>query len=290
MVAVVIASILALVCVGAFIGAALADEFDRAPWVGTGVVTLVLAVITLLVGSANTVGANKVGVVTEFGRYQGAIGSGFHWLKPWADVEEFGTRIQPLEMQDVPIRFDGNSGGAADMLVEWRIEASDEAAIKRLWSDYRTFEAVQDRVVNASARSSLNVVLAGYTPSDGIAGTALRPITDATLAGIQKRLEKSGVVVERVTIRQIDPDAQSQDRINRQVQAKADLERTATTKQIAEQEAQIASIRQQSQTPSSLQFECLRIAADWDAGRQGPLPQTWNCNLTGESAPVIVGR
>jgi regulator of protease activity HflC (stomatin/prohibitin superfamily) len=288
MVAVVIAIILALAGVGCLIAARF-TEHDRAGYLGAGVAAVVLAGIVVILGSITTVGANKVGVVTEFGRYQGTVDSGMHWLAPWADVEEFGTRIQPLEMK-VPVRFEGNSGGDADLLVEWRIEASNEDAIKRLWSDYRTFDAIENRVVESNSRGALNVVLASYTPSEGVAGTALRPITDATLRVVRERLLRTGVVVERITIRQINPDKNSQDRINLQVQAQADLERAATTRQIAEQEAEIAATRQRSQTPSSLQYECLRIAADWNQAQQGPMPQTWNCALAGAAPPVIVGR
>jgi hypothetical protein len=71
--------------------------------------------------------------------------------------------------------------------------------------------------------------------------------------------------------------------------AQADLERTEVTKRIAEQEARIAATRQRSQTPESLTYECLRITADWDAQRQGPMPQTWQC-LNPQGNPVIVGR
>lgn len=293
MVAVIIAGIVALVAVALSIGSRVTSDSDARPvLIGSGCIAVVIALLVVSLASVTTVGANKVGVVTSFGRYQGTVGSGLHMLAPWKDVEEFGTRIQPLEMQDVPIRFEGNSGGDADLLVEWRVEAANEAAIKRLWSDYRTFDAVQNRVVQSNTRNALNVVLAGYTPSEGIAGTALQPITDATLGGVQQRLRSTGVIVERVTIRQVNPDAQSQDRINRQVQAQADLERTATTKQIAQQEAEINGIRQRSQTPQSLTFECLRILADWDQDRQGPIPAAGiPCGLpAGGGNPVIVGR
>lgn len=288
---VIVVVLIALAGVGALIGTRVTSvDKVRRSLLASGVAALILAPIVWVVGMITTVGANQVGVVTEFGRYQGTIAPGLHFLAPWSDVEEFGTRIQPLEMQDVGVRFDGNSGGTADLLVEWRIEATDEPAVRKLWSDYRTFDAVQNRVVQSNARNSLNVVLAGYTPSTGVAGTSLQTITDATLTGVKTTLAGSGVIVERITIRQIDPDTQSQDRINRQVQAQADLERTETTKRIAEQEAAIAAIRQGSQTPSSLQYECLRIASDWEQNKQGPLPVTWDCNFGGPGAPVIVGR
>lgn len=291
MAAVVIATIIALAGIAAWVGSRLAPPHERPAWIGGGVGGLVVAGIVVIAASVTTVPAHTVGVVTEFGRYQGVLNPGWHMLAPWADVEEFGTRIQPLDLPDVPIRFGGNSGGSADLLVEWRVETADEAAIKRLWQDYRTFAAIQTRLVHASARSALNVVMAGYTPSEGVSGTALQPITDATLTGIRERLTGTGVVVERVTIRQIDPDPQSQARIDRQVQAQADLERTAVTEQIAEREARIAATRQRSQTPSSLTYECLRILADWDHARQGPIPPALDCSLTGgESPALIVGR
>jgi regulator of protease activity HflC (stomatin/prohibitin superfamily) len=263
---------------------------DRLGTTAVGAVGVIAALAIMLISSFTTVGANRVGVVTEFGRYVGIIQSGPHLLWPWKSVEELPTRIQPLELPDVPVRFEGNSGGTADLLTEWRVEGSDERSIKRLWSDYRTLDAVQDRVVQANSRNALNVVLAEYTPSEGVSGNSLTKITQATLTEIQNRLKGTGVVVERITIRQIDPDPVSQDRINRQVQAQADLERTEVTKQIATQEAAIAATRQQSQTPQSLQYECLRIIADWDAQRQGPMPQTFNCNFGAPGDPVILGR
>lgn len=249
-----------------------------------------IALIVVIVGSVTTVTANTIGVVTSFGRYQGTIGSGLHWLAPWSDVEEFGTRIQPLEMQDVPIRFEGNSGGTADVLIEWRIESDNEPAVKRLWSDYRTFEAIQNRVVHSNSRNALNVVMAAYSPSAGVSGGSLREITDKTLTDLKAKLGGTGVTVERVTIRQIDPDAVSQDRINRQVQAQADLDRTVTLQQIATKEAEIAATRATTRTTGTLQQNCLDLVGDWDVTKRGPLPATFNCAFNGEPAPVVVGR
>lgn len=286
-----IASLIAVIVgVLAFIAAWIAKGEDRVAAIVSGIAFVAAGVLVFVISSITTVGANRVGIITEFGRYQGTIQPGLSMMWPWADVEELPTRIQPLELKDIPVRFEGNSGGTADVLVEWRVEGTDETSMRRLWQDYRTTDAVQDRVVQSNSRNALNVVLAGYTPSRGVSGASLTDITGAALAQIKARLGGTGVIVERITIRQIDPDVQSQERINRQVQAQADLERTETTKEIAKREAEIAATRQTSQTPSSLQYECLRIVGDWNQATQGPMPQTFDCNFGGPAAPVIVGR
>lgn len=297
MVAVVLASILGLVTLGALIAAFFASSArgaepvsDRTSMLGLSLLAGLMAGGTLLVSSVTTVSANTVAVVTEFGRYQGTLDSGLHLIAPWSDTEEFGTRIQPLTMDDTPIRFEGNSGGSADLLIEWRIDTSREDQIERLWRDYRTFDAVQNRLVRSNTRTSLNVELANYTPSEGVSGATLPQITEASRDRLRDVLAPVGIVVERVTIQQINPDRQSQDRINRQVQAQADLERTETTQQIAEREAAIAATRQRAQTPEALQYECLRIVADWKQDMQGPIPTTFNCAFGASGAPVIVGR
>jgi regulator of protease activity HflC (stomatin/prohibitin superfamily) len=274
----------------AIIGRSLHNEEDRRGAGILGICSAILAAIIFIASAATTVSANTVGVVTSFGRYMGTIQPGFHMLWPWQDVEEFGTRIQPLEMHDVPIRFEGNSGGDANMLVEWRIKSSSDEDVKRLWMDYRTFDAIQNRLVHSHAANALNVVLAGYTPAEGVSGAKLQEITDKVLADLNDKLANTGVVVDRVTIRGINPDAVSQDRINRQVQAKADLDRLSTTEQIAQKEADIARTRATTQTPGTLQQSCLDLTENWDASKHGPLPPTWNCGMGGNAVQTMPVR
>ena len=77
---------------------------------------------------------------------------------------------------------------------------------------------------------------------------------------------------------------------DKQVQVTADLSRLPIQQQIADQEAAIARTRATTQTPGTLQQNCLDIVAEWDASKRGPLPATFNCNFSGSSTPVIVGR
>lgn len=262
---------------------------ERRGGIAVGCAASAAAVILILIGSITTISANTVGVVTAYGKYKGIEPSGLHWLAPWDDVEEFGTRIQPLEMDGVGIRFEGNSGGTANLLVEWRIQSDSEPSIRQLWSDYRTFDAIQNRVVQSRARNALNVTLAGYSPNDGVSGASIVAIQNKTREIMQQDLRGTGVIVERVTVRQIDPDAGSQDRINKQVQANADLARLPVNQEIADREAIIARTRASTQTPGTLQQNCLDIVDGWDVSKRGPLPATFNCAFAAPQSPVVVG-
>jgi regulator of protease activity HflC (stomatin/prohibitin superfamily) len=263
------------------------NQEDKAVSALIGFVSGGLALVIWVCGMFTSVSANSIGVVTSFGRYQGVIQSGVHWMAPWNDVEEFGTRIQPLELNDVPIRFQGNSGGTADMLVEWRISSDDEKQIHQLWSDYHTFEAIQNRIVQSRSLNALNQTLAQFPPSEGVSGANIPRIQTSTLTLVNQELADTGIVVARITLRQISPDASSQDRINRQVQALADLQRMDTQKQIADKEAEIARTRATTQTPGTLVQTCLDMTQSWDVAKRGPLPTTWNC--LGGNVPTVVG-
>src|ERR1044072_970353 len=71
--------------------------------------------------SAFNVEARTVGVVTEFGKAVDTVEPGFHFLPPWAEVTEFPTSNQNLDLDGsdgddqgtpVPVKFDGGGTGS----------------------------------------------------------------------------------------------------------------------------------------------------------------------------------
>src|ERR1700756_1710653 len=119
-----------------------------------GIGVAVVAAGILLLDSATTVSANSVGIETQFGRPTGTLQSGLHFLAPWAEVEEFSTRVQVTNRQAsaqgdnagvdcVQVNLKGGASACADIAVRYVINASD--AID-LWRRYGDFDTVRDRL------------------------------------------------------------------------------------------------------------------------------------------------
>lgn len=256
-------------------------------------VVFALATVAMFIGgSVTTVSANHVGVMTKFGAYQGVLQSGFHWKSPLVSTEEIPTRAQLLSLTDTGIKFSGNSGGNADVLVGWKVAKDDEASIRKLWETYKTRDEIEDKLVKKAGVNGANQVTAQYEPGKGVNGATLPEINAKAKDAIDRLLDGSGVIAEIVNVSEVNPDAESQKRINLQVGAEANRSRALIDKETARTEAETAEIRNRTQTPASLQYRCLEIAAGWDQQRQGNMPLIWSClgSADAENVNLNAGR
>lgn len=273
--------ILLIVLVGSVI-AVFVDKSEGgsgAGGVGAGAATIVLLVILTLVFSATTVGARSVGVQTAFGQYKGTLSSGFHWTAPWANVEEFSTRIQPLDLdgnEGVNVNFQGGGQGKIDSTVRWYIDTNNA---EKLWQKYKTFDNVRDQLVKSAAKDSFRVVIGKYSPNDARSGENLRPITELVKNDLDKTLASYGVKVDSISVKGISLDQATQKSLEKVVVANNDIERAKSEQERARIDAETAKIRQQAGVLSgpALVRYCLEVTNAWDNGKNGALPAGWNC-------------
>lgn len=284
----VIAIILGVVALGG-IGAIFFATYDDSKALGAivAVVATVLCIGCVIGGKATTVSANHVGVVTQLGSYKGQLDSGFSWKGILESVEEIPTRTQLVTQTDVSIRFSGNSGGNADITVGWHAAKGDEQGIKKLWETYKTRESIENDLVKPNARNALNQATAQFEPGAGVSGASLPQINGETQRAIAKLMEGKGVIVDTITVSDVQPDPNSQDRINKQVAALADQQTAKTEFETAKIQRDTAGIRNQTQSQSSLAYECLLTAKNWNAEKQGQMPLVWNC-LGGDVGDVNI--
>lgn len=260
-----------------------------------GLVGLVAVVLGItLIMSSTTIGARSVGVETRFGKYVSTQQSGHHWLNPFSTVEEFSTLTQNLHLDGskddnhgpkTAVAFNGGAAGSVEVTVRWRIT---DDGVGKLWHDYKTFENVRDNLVTADAQNSIRTQFSNYTPVDAIDGNNLNKIMKAIQGDLGDKLKNYGVTVDSIQVTNVALGQQAQASLDRIVQANADVQRAQAEQQRATIEAQTAQIRQQTLTPEAITRYCLEVANAWDAGKNGPLPATFNCGLGG-SATTLIG-
>jgi regulator of protease activity HflC (stomatin/prohibitin superfamily) len=241
--------------------------------------SIALLVIVTLIFSATTVGARSVGVQTAFGQYKGTLSSGFHWTAPWANVEEFSTRIQPLDLDgndSIGVNFQGGGQGSVETTVRWYID-TDNA--EKLWQKYKSFDNVRDQLVKSAAKDSFRVIIGKYSPNDARSGENLRPITNLVKDDLDKTLAAYGVKVDSISVKGIALDSATQKSLEKVVVANNDIERAKSEQERAVIDAKTAEIREKAGVLSgpALVRYCLEVTNAWDTSKNGPLPAGWNC-------------
>jgi regulator of protease activity HflC (stomatin/prohibitin superfamily) len=201
-----------------------------------GISLLVIAAVVTLCDMATAVSANSVGIETKFGRPVGTLQSGLHFLAPWADVQEFSTRVQVTDRQqsaqgDVPgadcvqVNLKGGASACADVAVRYVINPTD--AID-LWRRYGDFDTVRDRLLRTATDNAAKLVYGQFDPQSAISGDALPQLTAGLTKELTNQLASSGLTLVAIAPGQLHLSPDVQQRIN-------DVLNAATQTQIAQQ-------------------------------------------------------
>lgn len=247
-----------------------------------GPAAIVWAVILGLVSfgmSITVVDSRAVGIQTSFGKYRDTLSNGFQLTAPWSDTEQFTTRVQYLDLdgdQAVPVTFKGGGGGDISTTPRWRIS---EKKAGDLWKKYKTFGAVESKLVNSAAKDSVRVVAAKYTPNEARSGEFLRKVSAEVERDLAVTLADDGILIDSVSIKGIRLDERSQTSLDKIVEANNYIERAKAEQERAKIEAETAKIRQQTGALSdaNITMKCLEILDKWNSANNGPLPAGFVC-------------
>lgn len=276
-----------------------------------GGILLLLGVLTLFLDSYTTVEARSVAIQTSFGKVHGnPLGSGWHWVAPWNNIEKFDASVQTLKYYQGEKKDDGdcitvrlaNSTGpgstaCVDVTAQWQINYQGD--VNNLYLQYKTFDNIHDNLVRRQLGSALNEVFGTYDPLSALGTANDRPtlttkdLQDLVRVDLQRDLG-SAIKVDSVTIPLVHFDGPTEDRLRQYQQAKADT-------QIATQQALTATEKAKANkalagepatNDPGVQYQnCLDVTRDLaKLGQLQNLPLTWNCNKDGSSAPVIVQK
>jgi regulator of protease activity HflC (stomatin/prohibitin superfamily) len=266
------------------------DTSLRKILLGVGAGFAVAFVGFLLGGSLQNVSARTVGIETEFGKATDTLSPGLNWIAPWADVTEFPTFKQPIDLDEtdgngsnVSVKFAGGGSGAANVNINWIVRNDDEAI--KLWQQWKEFDAVTDKLVNKQARSVVYQVIGRYTPEEAVKGDNVVKIQQAIKDQLNQVLNANGIDVVDTALMRIDLSPELQDRVNKQNNAITDQQTAKTQQETAKIEAGTNEIKQKQLTPLTLMDKCLDIVNKWSVQNNGQMPAAGVC---GSLSQVLV--
>lgn len=214
-----------------------------------GIITLVLFVLVLM--SFTTIGATEVGVVTTFGKVNGTLSSGPHFINPFSDVIRFDTQTQK-ETTDAKAASQDMQEVSTSVALNYSI---DKASVINLYL------AVQDnivtKVIDPSLQESIKAATAKYTAEQLITKRAM--VTEEILAnvkiGVAERLPNGGITVGAIAITDFDFSPSFNTAIEKKVTAEQDA--LAAKNKLAQAEYEKAQRIAQAQGEA----EAIRIQA-----------------------------
>lgn len=245
---------------------------------GAAVVVAVVAVVSIVASFFAVVPANTVAVPVAFGSAGTPLRSGIHVVTPWTETTEFSTRVQELSMlratdegdlsKDDSVDVIAKGGGAmkVDLTIRFTI---DQSAVDLVFRKAGSLEVVKDRFVRPIARDIARNVFGQFTAEEGYS-TARAEIGAEITAGLQKSLAVHGILVEQVNVRDVLPEQQVLDSINKILQTRNDalqaqedqrkqVTEAETRRQVAEKDAEAKQISAQADADAQL------IAAEAEA-------------------------
>ena len=159
------------------------------------IVTFVIGLLLLLM-SLTIVGATERGVVTLFGKVQGTVEPGMHFLNPFASVHTYDVQTQKetteataasKDLQEVTAEIALNYNINPDGIVGLYLAVGDD---------------VSSRVIDPSLQESIKAATAKYTAEELITKRAV--VTDEILtnvrAAIAERLKGEFITVDAIAV------------------------------------------------------------------------------------------
>lgn len=260
-------------------------------------VLFAVCLVWILALSITIVPTRNIGVSIAFGKPTGTLGNGFHLIAPWATVETYDASIQTLDMADdgsdgkpaMNVRIANAATAVMHVTVQWQIDPN--ADIQQLHLDWRSFDAIQDKVVKPRLAASLNATFETYDPlialkQAGGQPTSLGSMEPRVLEHLQAHLPR-GIVIKSLMLPFVRYPDQVQNALN-------DFQKELAATQVAIQQQQTAAAQKAAieilasakMTPEAFQQQCL-VVTERLAQQGKALPAAWNCTLTPASVVPV---
>jgi hypothetical protein len=238
-----------------------------------------IGLIFTFFSSLTTVSTKNVGIETAFGRTEGELSNGLHFILPWDQVSEMDAAIQTdsyIREEDengkiiencLNVRIANQQTACVDISIRWRIRP-EQADV--LYQDYHTFENVRESLVTRELTAAVNNQLARYNPLNSISvgtsssgGSSNLPLTQIAqnVTGQMQKEIGNQIEVKNTIIPLITFDEKTQSRIN-QLQQQIALTRIAAQAALtAREQAKANQILSNSvnHSPNVLVSQCVGI-------------------------------
>ncbi len=204
-----------------------------------GFLALVAGIVLPIATSVRIIGATEVGIPVTFGKIGKPLNPGFNIVLPWTEITSFSTRLQVSDMNrgggegdrlgDDSVTVLSSEGGELnlDVTVRYTVRSSEAA---NLFRRVRSMEGVRDIIVRPETRSLMRNVYSRYTAEEGYT-TKREAIERVVFDELKVRLERQGLILDEVAVRDIRPAEQILQAINRKLEATQSAERAKIEQQ-----------------------------------------------------------
>lgn len=250
-------------------------------WNKKGLLSIIPLGLLVFVQSICVIPSNTVGVKYSalHGTSKDTLKEGVHLVTPFVDkIYKIDTTVQ--ERTDDNVSVQTKDAQWAKMQVNVKYEVSKSNAFK-VYKQYKTMDALKDNIIGNYAQNAMNEVCSNYNIID-LLGDKRNEIINKATDILKQNLEKEGVTLKMLTIKDLDAGKKIEKAISDEAVAKKQVEtakqkqekaRTeAETKLIeAEGEANANAVKTKALTPEVLQEQWIN---KWD----GKLPKVTDGN------------
>lgn len=250
-------------------------------WNKKGLLSIIPLGLLVFVQSICVIPSNTVGVKYSalHGTSKDTLKEGVHFVTPFVDkIYKIDTTVQ--ERTDDNVSVQTKDAQWAKMQVNVKYEVSKSNAFK-VYKQYKTMDALKDNIIGNYAQNAMNEVCSNYNIID-LLGDKRNEIINKATDILKQNLEKEGVTLKMLTIKDLDAGKKIEKAISDEAVAKKQVEtakqkqekaRTeAETKLIeAEGEANANEVKTKALTPEVLQEQWIN---KWD----GKLPNVTDGN------------
>lgn len=250
-------------------------------WNKKGILSIIPLGLLVFVQSICVIPSNTVGVKYSalHGTSKDTLKEGVHFVTPFVDkIYKIDTTVQ--ERTDDNVSVQTKDAQWAKMQVNVKYEVSKSNAFK-VYKQYKTMDALKDNIIGNYAQNAMNEVCSNYNIID-LLGDKRNEIINQATDILKQDLEKEGVTLKMLTIKDLDAGKKIEKAISDEAVAKKQVEtakqkqekaRTeAETKLIeAEGEANANAVKTKALTPEVLQEQWIN---KWD----GKLPKVTDGN------------
>lgn len=250
-------------------------------WNKKSLLSIIPLGLLVFVQSICLIPSNTVGVKYSalHGTSKDTLKEGVHFVTPFVDkIYKIDTTVQ--ERTDDNVSVQTKDAQWAKMQVNVKYEVSKSNAFK-VYKQYKTMDALKDNIIGNYAQNAMNEVCSNYNIID-LLGDKRNEIINQATDILKQDLEKEGVTLKMLTIKDLDAGKKIEKAISDEAVAKKQVEtakqkqekaRTeAETKLIeAESEANANAVKTKALTPEVLQEQWIN---KWD----GKLPKVTDGN------------
>ncbi|WP_094228124.1 prohibitin family protein [Methanolobus psychrotolerans] len=212
-----------------------------------GVGFIILIIFSVMFGSIFvSVGAGEVGVkFNQFGGVEeGELGEGLHIVPPWVSVTKYSVRSETYTMSGVEdermtagedqikaLTAEGLTVGL-DITVRYRLIPDEVSTVHQtLGTNYA------EKIIRPTIRSSIREVVSTKTALE-VYGEQREAVAGEMLTNIATALQKDGIVVEEVLVRNVVLPTRVAEAIEAKLQADQEAQRMIFVKQKEQLEAE----------------------------------------------------